>query len=53
LSLKSHVVSRREFRRELEKVIKGDLGSALDQFASLGYLPEEAEAEAKSEGESE
>jgi type VI secretion system protein ImpB len=45
LALKSHVVTRREFRRELEKIVKGDLDLALKQFAEMGYLPEEEESE--------
>jgi len=53
LSLKSHVVSRRQFRRELERVIKSDLDSALEQFASLGYIPGESEEEASTESDSE
>ena len=55
LDLKSHVSSRREFRRELERIVKGDLDSALKQFADLGYMPEEPEgkADAESEGDSE
>jgi type VI secretion system protein ImpB len=53
LSLKSHVVSRRQFRRELERVIKTDLDSALEQFASLGYIPDESEEEATAESDSE
>jgi type VI secretion system ImpB/VipA family protein len=53
LSLKSHVVSRRQFRRELERVIKSDLDSALEQFASLGYIPGESEEETTTESDSE
>jgi type VI secretion system protein ImpB len=48
LALKSHVVSRRQFRRELERIVKGDLDSALKQFAELGYLPSESEEEEES-----
>ena len=53
LALKSHLVSKRQFRRELEKLVQGDLDAALKEFAELGYLPEESdeEAEAKPEGE--
>ena len=54
LALKSHLVSKRQFRRELEKLVQGDLDAALKQFAELGYLSEEEsdeEAEAKPEGE--
>jgi len=43
VNLKSHVVSRRQFRRELERIVKGDLNSAMKEFASLGYLPEKEE----------
>ena len=49
LSLKSHVVSRRQFRRELERIVKSDMDSAMEQFASLGYLPGESEEEAETE----
>ncbi len=49
LSLKSHVVSRRTFRRELERIVNSDLDSAMEQFASLGYMPGESEEEAESE----
>ena len=52
LSLKSHVVSRRTFRRELERIVNSDLDSAMEQFAALGFMPEE-ESEGKREGESE
>lgn len=45
LALKSHVVSRRQFRRELEKLVKGDLNSAMKEFAALGYLPGESKEE--------
>jgi type VI secretion system protein ImpB len=48
LALKSHVVSRRTFRRELERIVSSDLDSAMEQFASLGFMPEE-----ESEGEAE
>lgn len=41
-NLKSQVVSRRQFRRELEKIVQGDLDSVMKEFASLGYLPEES-----------
>ena len=51
LSLKSHVVSRRQFRRELEQLVKGDLDSALKEFASLGYLPGESEEEEAESGD--
>lgn len=47
LSLKSHVVSRRQFRRELERIVSSDLDSAVEQFASLGFMPEESEGEAE------
>jgi len=53
LSLKSHVVSRRDFRRELERIVKGNLDAAMEQFASLGYLPAESEEEETTESESE
>ena len=43
LSLKSHVVSRRQFRRELERIVKSDFDSAVSQFASLGFMPGESE----------
>lgn len=43
LSLKSRIVSKRQFRRELERVVKSDLDSAMEQFASLGFLPGESE----------
>ena len=46
LSLRSHVVSRLQFRRELERIVSSDLDSAVEQFASLGFMPEE-EAEAE------
>jgi type VI secretion system protein ImpB len=49
LALKSHVVSRRQFRRELEQLVKGDLDSALKEFAKLGYLPDESEEEGEAE----
>ena len=49
LSLRSHVVSRRQFRRELERIVKSDLDSAVEQFASLGFMPEESEEEAETE----
>jgi len=49
LSLRSHVVSRRQFRRELERIVSSDLDSAMEQFASLGYMPGESEEEAESE----
>jgi len=51
LSLKSHVVSRRQFRRELEQLVKGDLDSALKEFADLGYLPGESEEEEAESGD--
>jgi type VI secretion system protein ImpB len=47
LALKSHVVSKRQFRRELEKIVKGDLDSAMKEFAALGYLPGEEESESE------
>lgn len=43
LALKSHVVSRRQFRRELERIVKTDFDSAVEQFASLGFMPGESE----------
>lgn len=46
LALKSHVVSKRQFQRELERIIKTDLDSAMEEFASLGYLPGVSEGEA-------
>jgi type VI secretion system protein ImpB len=49
LALKSHVVSRRQFRRELEQIVKGDLDSVLKEFAALGYLPGESEEEEETE----
>jgi type VI secretion system protein ImpB len=49
LSLKSHVVSRRQFRRELERIVSSDLDGAMEEFASLGYMPGESEEEAESE----
>ena len=49
LSLRSHVVSRRQFRRELERIVSSDLDSAMEQFASLGFMPEESEEEAEAE----
>jgi type VI secretion system protein ImpB len=51
LGLKSQVASRREFRRELERIVKTELDSAMEQFAALGYLPGESEGEAESESE--
>ena len=45
LALKSHVVSRRTFRRELERIVNSDLDSAVEQFASLGFAPEVSEDE--------
>ncbi len=51
LALKNHVVSRRQFRQELERIVKGDLDSALKEFAALGYLPGESEEESESESE--
>jgi type VI secretion system protein ImpB len=50
LSLKSHVVSRRTFRRELERIVSSDLDSAMEQFAALGFMPKE-ESEGKGESE--
>ena len=47
LALKSHVVSRRTFRRELERIVNSDLDSAVAQFASLGFAPEGSEDEEK------
>jgi type VI secretion system protein ImpB len=49
LSLKSHVVSRRQFRRELERIVSSELDGAMEQFASLGYMPGESDEEAESE----
>jgi type VI secretion system protein ImpB len=49
LGLKSHVVSRRQFRRELERIVKSDLDSAVEQFASLGFVPGESKEEEESE----
>ena len=49
LSLKSHVVSRRQFRRELERIVSSDLDSAVEQFASLGFMPEGSEEEGEAE----
>lgn len=53
LSLKSHVVSRRQFRRELERIVKTDLDGAMEQFAALGYIPKEGEESAESDSEGE
>ena len=52
LSLKSHVTSRKQFRRELERLIKTDVDSVREQLAALGYLADEEEAGA-SEGDGE
>ncbi|MBD3183742.1 type VI secretion system contractile sheath small subunit [Candidatus Poribacteria bacterium] len=41
IALKSHLVSRRQFRRELERIIKTDLDSAMKELSALGYMPEE------------
>ena len=49
LALKSHVVSRRQFRRDLERIVKSDFDSAVEQFASLGLMPGEPEKEAEGE----
>lgn len=48
VNLKSHVVSRRQFRRELERIVQGDLDSVMKEFASLGYLPDESKEEEES-----
>ncbi len=54
LALRSHVVSRRQFRRELERIVSSDLDSAVEQFASLGFIPgDESEAETEAETEAE
>jgi type VI secretion system protein ImpB len=45
LNLKSQVVSRRQFRRELERIVQGDLDTVMKEFASLGYLPDESKEE--------
>ena len=49
VNLKSHVVSRRQFRRELERIVQGDLDSVMKEFAKMGYLPEDSPEEDKSE----
>ncbi|MFC1716206.1 type VI secretion system contractile sheath small subunit [Candidatus Poribacteria bacterium] len=51
LSLRSHVVSRRQFRRELERIVNSDLDSAMEQFSSLGFMPDESEDGGEAEAE--
>lgn len=49
LSLKSHVVGRRQFRRELERIVKSDMDSAVEQFSELGFMPGESSEDKESE----